>query len=186
AIDIYLASDGSTTSRGKLLSGPFWQQSKDGRSSEAMIVLIEYVRKLKEQDLPLSVFAFDAQISSDENRDAVLAQAIRDFHSLDPSLPVIALMGNVHASQSRIQRGDQLIVTSGSLLQDLSPTSIVLTYGSGTIWACMPDCRVHQVNSSWGKARQPGFTNASPMVGFTSSYLLPSITASPPAVDVAH
>jgi len=184
AIESYLASDGSKASRARLLSGPFWQQSKDGRSSMAMIDLIEYVRKLKQQDIPLTVFAFDAQTNIDTSRDSAIAQSVRNFRAANPSLPIVALMGRVHASQAPIHRGDQLIITSGSLLQDLNPTSVLLGHPSGTIWACMPDCDIHQVDSSWGTAKQSGFTNESPMLGYSTTYVLPSITASPPAIDV--
>ncbi|MGY0651724.1 hypothetical protein ACW7GZ_07655 [Luteimonas sp. A537] len=180
AIDIYLVSDGSEASKDKLLSRPFWQNGNDGRSSVAMADLIEYVRALNQQGVPLTVFAFDAPTS--QSRDAALAQGIRDFHSANPSLPIIALMGNIHASQMPIQRGNQEIVTSGVLLQDLEPTSVLIAYRSGTTWACMPDCGIHQVNSKWGNSRELGFVGESPMPGYAIAYVLPGITASPPAV----
>jgi hypothetical protein len=181
AIDAYLVSDGSESSKRKLLSGRFWQEGRDGRSSTAMTDLIEYVRTLNKQGVPLQIFAFDSP--SGLTRDASLAQGIRDFHADNQNLSIIALMGNVHASQQPIQRNGEQIVTSGALLHDLSPISVLVAYRSGSIWACMSGCGVHEISSDWGGGRQPGFVDESPIPGYDVSYVLPTITASPPAVD---
>lgn len=181
AIDRFLASDGSQSERRTLLSGDFWRNDKDGRASVAMASLLEFVRKLKHQSVPLTVFVFDAPSSGD--RDASLAQSIREFHAKNRTLSIVALMGNVHASQIPMQLGGEQIVTTASLLKDLKPTSVLVGYGTGTVWVCMPDCGVHNVKSDWGSSKKPGFVDAAEWPGYTVSYVLPRITASPPAVD---
>lgn len=185
AIDRYLASSGDAISRAKLLSGKFWQSDKDGRSSAAMAALIEQVRSLRQHGLPLSIFAF-AQIERGTTPDASYATAIRAFHANHPTVRIIALLGNVHASQAPFKVGEKSILTTGYLLRDLNPTSVFLAYHSGSIWACMPDCGVHQVTSTSSNARKADFYKGSPFSGYSSSYVLPSITASPPAVDTSR
>lgn len=180
-IDRYLASNGDADAKRRLLSGDFWRSDKDGRASSAMVALIESVRRLRHEGSQVTVFEF-SDILPGKTYDASIAEIIRDFHARHPGLPVVALMGNVHASQTFFQVGGHDLVTAASLLRDLHPTSVLLAYQSGTIWACMPDCGVHKVASEWGVARKPGLYTGSPMGGYASSYVLPGISASPPAV----
>jgi hypothetical protein len=184
-IERYLASDGDADAKRRLLSGDFWRSDKDGRASSAMAALIESARRLRHEGSQVTVFGF-SDILPGKTYDASIAQIIRDFHAAHPGLPVVALMGNVHASQTSFQVGGHDLVTAASLLKDLHPTSVLLAYPSGTIWACMPDCGVHEVSDRWGIARQPGLHQGSPMGGYSSSYILPAITASPPAVGNAR
>lgn len=183
AIDRYLDSDGGADARAALLAGGFWTQAPDGRSSVAMLALIERMRVLRGQGLPLRVFAFD--LPTEDDRDAAMAGAIRAFHAAHPDTRVVALMGNIHASQTPIARGEGTIITTASLLTDLEPSSMLLLYRSGTIWACMPGCGVHPVNSKWGADKAPGLHPSSPMAGYSATWVLESITASVPAVPGA-
>ena len=180
-IDRYLASNGDADAKRRLLSGDFWRSDKDGRASSAMAALIESIRRLRHEGSPIIVFEF-SDILPGKTYDASIAEIIRGFHARHPGLPIVALMGNVHASQTFFQMSGHDLVTAASLLRDLHPTSVLLTYQSGTIWACMPDCGVHKVASEWGVARKPGLYTGSPIGGYASSYILPGISASPPAV----
>lgn len=185
AIEEFLASDGGNAAKTRLLSRDFWQTDKDGRASAAMFALIEYIRWLKRRDLPVSIFAF-AQRGERRGitRDAALAGSIRKYRLKHLKTRMIVLTGNVHASHAQVlELGESRIVPAGYLLGDLHPTSVLVTYPSGSIWACMPDCGVHQVGSKrWTRAK-PGFYNKAPMPGYSISYMLPSITASPPAIN---
>lgn len=180
AIDRYLASDGNIEAKQLLLSGDFWRSDKDGRASAAMAALLERVRHFRHEGLPVTVFTF-SDILPGKTYDVSIAQAIRDFHSKHPGVSIVALMGNVHASPMPFQVEGHDVLTAAYLLRDLHPTSVLLAYQSGTIWACMPGCGVHKVASEWGSAREPGLHEGSPMGGYSTSYVLPRITASPPA-----
>jgi hypothetical protein len=180
AIDRYLDSDGGAEARSGLLAGTFWTKYPDGRSSAAMVDLIERIRVLRGQGRPLQVFAFD--LLSEGDRDAAMADAIRAYHAAHPHTRIVALMGNIHASQTPMKRGDGTIITSASLLTDLDPVSMLLLYRSGTIWACMPGCGVHPVQSKWGMEKAPGLHLSSPMAGYSMTWVLDRITASAPAV----
>lgn len=185
AIDRYLDSDGGRDAKAALLASRFWQHGEDGRSSVAMAELIERVRQLRQQGLPLSLFAFDIQSSGSENRDAVLADAIRAHRAAHPDTAIVVLVGNVHASLAPMDIEGQRIVTTGSRLADLRAVSILLTYHRGTIWACMPDCGIHAVSGRHGEGRPAGLAEDVQVRGYSRVYVLPSITASPPAAKVA-
>lgn len=115
--------------------------------------------------------------------DEGMAREIRAFHSRDPGTRIVALMGNVHAMQSVIEDDDFRLEQTGHFLTDLDAVSILVTYPPGSIWACMPDCGLHTLERTWGDGRREGFTDETPRAGYGMSYVLPSITASPPALD---
>lgn len=163
----------------ELLAGSFWTNAPDGRSSNAMADLIERIRALRQRGRPLTAFAFDVPTEGD--RDASMAAAIRAYHAAHPEKRIVALMGNIHGSQTPIPLGGREIVTTASLLKDLEPISLLLLYRSGTIWACMPECGVHPVQSKWGNDKAAGLHPSSPMEGYSATYVLDRITASPPA-----
>jgi hypothetical protein len=188
AIDRFLASGGGESAKAQLLSGDFWQTDKDGRTSAAMFALIEYVRRLKQRDLPLSILAF-ARAGGHRGitRDAALADSIRRYRTKHPKTRMIVLTGNVHASQAQVFKlGTSQIIPAAYLLRDLHPVSVLIAYPFGSIRACMPGCGVHQVGSKQAAHVNPGFYNEASMPGYSVSYMLPSITASPPAVDGEH
>src|SRR5690606_36316942 len=108
---------------------------------------------------------------------------IRRFHATHPKVQIIALMGNVHAMQAQMTTSDGPRVPSGSILADLNPVSILITYPAGTIWACMPTCGIHELTPRNTPTGPSGFKEGAPLGGYSHSFLLPSITASPHAVQ---
>lgn len=182
-IDTYLKSLGTKADVEKLTSSPFWQKGKDGRSSAAMLDLVEYIRELRGQGHSIDLFAFDDQPGTALERNVAIANGIRRFHSAHPNVQIIALMGNVHAMQTLMATGAGSLVPSGKLLSDLDPVSILITYPAGTIWACMPNCGVQSLTRRNPTGGSPGFKSDAPLDGYSHSFLLSSITASPPAVQ---
>ena len=185
-IDAYLVSNGTSSDQQKLTSSEFWQFGRDGRSSSAMLKLIENIRVLKKRGHPTDLFAFDDQPGTKLERNIAIANGIRRFHTSHPTTKIIALMGNIHAMEDPIHLGGREVVPSGSLLHDLHPTSILIAYPRGTIWACMPTCGSHDLKAVGGETGALGFREGSPMGGYTYTYYLRSITASPPAVQKVH
>jgi hypothetical protein len=182
-LDSYLASRGAKTDVQKLTGSDFWQRGRDGRSSSAMLRLIEDIRKLKEGGAPVNLFAFDDQPGTTLERDIAVANGIRRFHDSHPNTQIIALMGNIHAMQEPIAIEDHTIVPSGKLLKDLDPVSILVAYPKGTVWACMPDCGIHEVSAAKSFAGAPGFSRGALSAGYSHTFSLRSITAAPPAVQ---
>ena len=185
AIDSYLSSDGGKDAKQKLLAGEFWQTDDDGRASTAMFDLIEYIRQLKHRGMPVSIFAFaKSGIRRHTTRDAALARSIRNLHAEHSALRMVVLVGNVHASQAPVlQLGKESLVPAGYLLRDLHPVSVFLGYPAGTVWVCMPDCGIHQTGEVGVTQKPELFYRESPMPGYSMSFMLPSITASRPAIS---
>ena len=181
-IDNYLKSQGTQKDVETLVSSDFWQKGRDGRSSEAMLQLIEDIRSLKKDGHAVDLFAFDDQPGTKLERNVAIANGIRRFHSGHKDTRIIALMGNIHAMQSEMTTSSGPLVPSGVLLGDLSPVSILITYPPGTIWACMPACGVQSLTPRSPATGLAGFKEGAPMGGYSHSFLLSSITASPPAV----
>ena len=182
-IDGYLKSRGTTADVEKLTGSYFWQKGKDGRSSAAMLHLIENIRELRIEGHSISVFAFDDQPGSELERNVAIANGIRRFYSTRPNVQIIALMGNVHAMQTEMTTSDGPLVPSGILLSDLNPVSILISYPAGTIWACMPNCGVHSLTPRNPVTGPSGFREGAALGGYSHSFLLSSITASPPAMQ---
>ncbi|EIL88112.1 hypothetical protein UU9_13388 [Rhodanobacter fulvus Jip2] len=181
-IDAYLASRGTNASREKLMSSVFWKTDRDGRSSAAMFELIDAIRDLKEHGRAIDLFAFDDQPGTTLERNVAIANGIRRFVKEHREAKVVALMGNIHAMQDPMNIGKEKLVPSGYLLKDLTPISILVTYPKGTIWACMPDCRKHDLSPRTPVAGPAGFKNGATLDGYSRMFLLNSITASPPAI----
>lgn len=184
-IDRYLASNGDAAARDMLRSGPFWR-GLDGRSSVAMFNLIDTARRLKNAGLPVAVFTLDPDLAGTADDNKALAHTLRAYHERHPSQRIVALMGNLHAGQAVVSAFVRPVTPAGFYLRDLHPVSVYVTYHGGTIWACMDGaCGVHDVSSQWAPEVGPGFTSDAPMEGYSVSYMLPSLTASPPAGEAA-
>ena len=105
-LDAYLASRGDASARKTLLGSPFWS-SGDGRSSEAMLVLIERLRQLKQAKRIAAVVtvvdpkAFDPRDKSAYER--ALAQAWQRGLEGRRGARLFALVGNIHAIAGEIR-----------------------------------------------------------------------------------
>ena len=181
-IDSYLASRGAKSDQESLTSSSFWQNGTDGRSSVAMLKLIEDDRALGNEGVPVTLVAFDDQPSSGLDRDAAIAKGIRRIRAAHPEAKVVALMGNLHAMSEPMQLDGRELTPSGSLLEDLRPTSVLIAYPAGTTWACMPICEVQTLEAVQVAEGPSGFRTGVAIRGYTHTYVLASITASPPAV----
>lgn len=182
-IDAYLKSRGTKAAVAALISSDFWQKGRDGRSSRAMLKLVEDVRTLRAGGKAVDLFAFDDQPGTNLERNVAIANGIRRYRVAHPNVQIIALMGNIHAMRSEIHIDGKILTPSGSLLSDLSPVSISIEYPAGTIWACMPVCGIQNLTSRSTAGVSPGFKKGASIGGYNYSFLLSSITASPPVAQ---
>lgn len=144
-IDGYLASHGTVDDRSRVLAGAFWTRPmQDGRSSEAMFGLIERMRDLRVHGRDVRIVALDRATGDPTDRDKVMAARLREAKSAVPKAIVIALNGNFHNSLAP----DGASAPMGARLRDLMPTALTVSYTSGRIWACMPDCGMHAIEGS--------------------------------------
>jgi hypothetical protein len=186
-IDAFLRSDGGARARATLTGGAFWvREQQDGRSSEAMLQLIDAVRALRHSGRDIHVVCFDdvAEDGDARDRDARMAQALRTALATERHRRAVALMGNYHA---RIGRGAPWNAQQEFLgwhLRDLSPQSVDVGAPTGSSWVCNPDCGVYR----FGADRAPGdgalrMAAQADEKGYVGTLTLPHFTASPPAIE---
>lgn len=184
----------NTKDRGILKKSKFFVRSlQDGRSSEAMVKLLE--------DLPKnsSVICFDSpKASSGQERDQQMAaNLIKVFKKLKPDVFII-LSGNIHAGieigtpfDPNYQPMSYLLHTlPGTPIKILDIRAIQVRYAGGNIWACMgnteADCKTHQMNPppspySSVVSYNRYFLSESLSNGYNATLFERTLTASPPA-----
>jgi hypothetical protein len=104
-VDAFLASHGTAADRTALLDSPFWTDVyQDGRRSQAMLALLDDLRKLRQGGRPVRATLMDRteRPSSGQERDHWMAEELAQTFDKNPDAVVIVLSGNVH---SRITRG---------------------------------------------------------------------------------
>ena len=149
-LDTYLASDGSAVARTALLDSPhFWRaQVHDGRSSQAMLGVVESLRRLMRQGRPIRLVAIDQSAFGDNavDRDLALAQAVRAQAERSPRAVVIALTGNIHNMRRFPGPASNLPTSMAMHLADLPLISLNLDFNGGQAWNCAGDhCGAHLV-----------------------------------------
>jgi hypothetical protein len=155
-LHVYLESGGDKEAVERLLRSPFWSRSmQDGRSSAAMLDMVERLRQLKHQHPKLSVFVLYEQIDSaavGTTPDEIMAHRVRVERERRPQALLLVLVGNYH-SRLRTERTENLLKPNGrnspesmgALLTELSPLSILLEGSGGNAWICTPDCAAHSL-----------------------------------------
>lgn len=103
SVDAYLSSEGSVEDVEQLLKGRFWN-TEDGRSSKAMLGLMEKVRLLKRAGKDASVFFFDIAVMHPDGRDAGMAGNILSAMKESPDAVYLVLVGNLHARTNSERR----------------------------------------------------------------------------------
>jgi hypothetical protein len=94
-INAYLNSKGNESAIASVLSLSFWgREYQDGRASQAMFELIEYLRKLKETQANIDLLLIDNPASDD--RDIAMAKTIISRAKENKNDFMIILTGNYH------------------------------------------------------------------------------------------
>ncbi len=185
AIDRYLAG---TMDLETLAGGPFWTRSyQDGRSSLAMLELLETLGSLRSDHASLRVAAIDRP-DPPQDRDRAMAERIASLAAARSDGIVLALTGNLHTRLSPGTPFDPRHEPMGYLLRRLLPEarlhSIDLSHEAGTAWICtgpaISDCGAHTVGGSEPREERLHFRLLDPGEPFTAELHLGPITASPP------
>jgi len=186
ALGTYMASTGDPEARQAFLADGFWTGSRDGRTSSAYFGMIEALRTMREQGLPLSVFGlYDKPGMGDQ----LLADRLRRERLARPDALILTYTGNIH---SMLKRADwfpaQIPTPMGALVADLHPVSIDLESDGGQSWSCNAprECHVQDIPTP-PVTRGPLFVAqpASQAGVYTLQVNVGRTTASPPAVPVA-
>lgn len=166
--------------RAALLSGPFWKQH-DGRSSLAMVALLDRVRDLRTRGARLEVVAYD--ITNEPDRDRAMADAV--LAARDEGATFIGLSGNIHSRRTPWNSITPLV--AHLVAAKLPVTTYDVAASGGTMWSCLatddhePVCGSHPNgrDTTKGMAWTLGPARDSSHDG---TYFVGDTKASPPAV----
>ncbi|MBF5044856.1 hypothetical protein FGE12_20825 [Aggregicoccus sp. 17bor-14] len=139
ALERYLASEGTDADRAALVHGPFWRRpEQDGRSSEALVALVERMRLLNRQGLPVTLLAFSVEGLEGNAFEEAMAAVLAARRKLESESSLVVLTGNVHASTEPGVPWDKAFVPMGALLAKSGAPlrSFDLMHGGGSTWEC--------------------------------------------------
>jgi hypothetical protein len=183
----FLDSDGGNVSMARLLGGEFWTSSyQDGRRSRAMADLLETLRRERARGGPAVVVAAldlpEAEYANGD-RDAAMAERVRQLRAAHTDSLLIVLTGNVHNRMVAGFGSRPSYRPMGLLLADLEPLSLTMLSVAGEAWVCMPECGVH----GWGGGATDGELRIDPATSTGSgawhgSFSVGKLTPSLPAV----
>ena len=188
-VDRYLESPGQPADREALLRHSIWTRSyQDGRTSQAMLDLIERVRLLKKEGNSVRILLFDAPSAvGGQDRDARMAATIAASAESHPEAVHVILTGNLHSRMAPGSRRSRDYEPMGYLLQRQVPGKRIVAldaaHEGGTAWICAPDCGVASLG---GRHDGPRWSieidDATRPSGHLGWYHVGTISASAPAV----
>jgi hypothetical protein len=196
-LDTYLDSEGTSGDAQELLSNSsFWRRvSQDGRGSQAMLWLVEQVRRLRASGRDVSLVAFDSDKETGNAREAKMAERLTEYRRRNPGAWLLVLAGAAHVrttSEGLASGADPFgarLARSQPLVQALD-----VGFSRGTQFACRytvwdeVECNVFAISPTL-EARQapdvkPGvrlFPQAL-KEGFHGRIYVGALSASPPAL----
>jgi hypothetical protein len=194
SIDRFLDSDGGAAAEARLTGGAFWRSERqDGRSSIAMLHLIERVRALRASGYKVRIIAYDSKSGTPaQERDRVMARNLAAVAGREPRNFLVALSGNVHNRLTRGVSWDKEYEPLGYLLTKSGGgsrvTSLNMSHEGGAAWGCRsPSTDSDEVSCApYSYRPQPGAAawslklTAAPGDPFSGAYGVGRITASPP------
>lgn len=186
ALDRWLASNGDGTARAALLREPFWR-FRDGRASEAMLELLERLRRLRASGRRLSLLLFvprSADSLTTAQYERAMAANWRRALARMSGARLLVLVGNIHSRQARHRDFEP----AGMHM----PPNATLTFGpltvGGSTYNCYgADCGAHPAGSTPAIIPPRGVIPTPPQAVATMPYnylYSPGrpFTPSPPAV----
>lgn len=190
-VDAYLQATEPEIARDAMLGSPFWNRPyQDGRSSVAMLELIDNLRSQRQAGHPIDVLFFDveSQIEMPMDRDFRMAERVVEAVREHPNAVFIVLAGNMHTRITQGTPWDDKYQPMGLFLlaKGLSITSLNCASPRGTAWVCSgsaaSDCKASEWQCNAPTDGQPSLVlNPEPSKdGHQGVYLLDSLTASPP------
>lgn len=185
AWDAFMQSDGGETARAALLATPSWTfKYQDGRSSVAMLRLVEDLRAARAAGRAIEVKAFLTEAGpedSQEDRERGMAESLQRISQAHPGALILVLSGNLHASKGVNPWAKPPYRLGASFLPVDETRSVLIRSGDGEAWNCQRDtCGPHPQRSTVEHAREIVLGSDSPGYDAEAFTGAPS-TASPPA-----
>lgn len=182
-LDTFLVSGEVGQARAELLATPFWQRRmQDGRSSAAMLQLVESLWSLRRDGFRVRVVAFDDwQVDA---RDKAMAGILDAAVEARRDARLVVLTGNVHARKTPGFGANPEFRSMAAYLK-VPTRSLAFRARRGTYWACRPDCGVVDATPNELASELPRFdlTAAEPSAHYDGIIELGVVSASLPAVS---
>lgn len=177
SVDAYLSSEGSKEDVEQLLEGRFWN-TEDGRSSKAMLGLMEKVRVLKRAGKDASIFFFDISVMHLGGRDAGMARNILSAMKESSEAVYLVLVGNLHARTNSERRMGWHLARG---CKDM--VSLNVGHSGGTAWLWTSEGRgpTSIGGRDSGSERFIERFSAPDENGYDGIFHIGTVTASPPA-----
>jgi hypothetical protein len=197
-LEKYLATEGQAQDVQALLAeSSFWRRVyQDGRSSRAMLWLVEQVRRLRASGKDVSLVAFDSDKESGNAREARMAEHLLKYREAHPDSWLLVLAGGTHVRTAAVD-WDSDFVPLGARLARVHPgvKSLAVGFSRGSQFSCRynvwaeVECNVFGINPTKEARHEPGQTAgvqlfAQPLdEGFHGRLYLGTLSASPPALQ---
>lgn len=198
SLNAYLSSAGDRQARETLLKSPFWLRLwQDGRSSRALVRLLESIRALRAQKKPVTVLAIDAPFPGNP-RMARMSSRVLAHHDAYPNRLIIGYVSNTVARLAVGAEWNTGLLPLGYRLVSagLPVSAFDLRYNSGTRWTCRLFAQGHLRCGTWSVSPAIDaidydlvhsttiFRHADDSERqFTGSVCIGEVTPSPPAAD---
>jgi len=196
-IDEFLRARGASPQRA-LLASPFWTRpTQDGRTSRAMLSLLDWVRQQIAHGARVRVIAFDSLAApalsgtaAFNARDKAMADCLRhELSNLGADEVPVIFTGNVHARKTKglqalnAPPGMESAEPLGYRLKDLGYLHMNIDYRGGSAWVCPSSstCGVREVDEPGGGVSSFSIVRSGDPA-YDLQYFVGSLTASPPAV----
>ncbi|HYD27374.1 hypothetical protein [Brevundimonas sp.] len=189
-LDAFLEAPDDASAAAALHDTPFWNlRIQDGRSSAAMLDMMQSVRRLKADGHDVSFSAFrpsDRRVEGfDQNYDELeMAVRLARAAKTRPRARVLVLVGDFHAMKARIP-GDDLL-GAAALLPPADVVSLEVAQQGGQSWSCVADrCGPRDIAPAYPRPDERGIVLRPSEDGLYDGVLaLGPLTPSPPAAQV--
>ncbi|WP_342378696.1 hypothetical protein NVS55_04800 [Myxococcus stipitatus] len=197
-LERYLESDGGVAAVQELLTGSaFWRRTyQDGRSSGAMLWLVEQTRRLRASGKDVALVAIDTDKAQGNEREAELAENLLKAQAARPHAWTVALTGSIHARTLETNWNGKLEPMGARVARALPATRMLdVGFQRGSQFACRyniwgeVECDVFGISPSL-EARQSSkqtagleLYSAQKPDGFHGRLYLGALNASPPALQ---
>jgi hypothetical protein len=187
----FIASAGTEADHALLMESPFWRSPyPDGRSSAAVVQLLEQLRWLRAQGLDVNVFVFDHPELQGESREGAMARTILSEVEQGPGRFFLVVTGNVHPRTMPGVPWDLGYRPMGYMLSQKLPSvlSLDVAFDSGTAWICAVE-QTLECGERPAKGKDNGdryfvsFFDQPNEAGFHGVFYVGPVSASPPAVQ---
>jgi hypothetical protein len=147
-LDSFMSTD-SGEAAGVLLDSPFWMRdAQDGRTSAAMLELLEDLRKLRLSGADLKVVAVGPSGAGDGSEISTHLRALGN----NPDAKVVVLLGNAHVRKA----GASSLDGQTEPMFQKPYRAVFFTHEGGTAWACAPVCEVQSLGHPRRTPGSPG------------------------------